>query len=105
MKRIDELKADDEVYSYNEANGELELDRVTFVHTSQLSECIAIRLDDGNIIETTPNHLFLCSDNIFRKVDEPNDSEQRLKEGTSLKLFNHQTELVVSITQTICQGM
>lgn len=74
LKRIDELKVDDEVYSYNEDKGELELDRISFVHISQLSECISIQLNDGTVIETTSNHLFLCQDNIFRKVDEPNDS-------------------------------
>ena len=42
---------------------------MTYIHETTVDSFVIIELDNGIKIETTPNHLFLCEDEVYRNVD------------------------------------
>ena len=54
-----------------------------------IDECIKVKLKNGVEIYTTPNHLFLCEDGIFRMVKSTNPKEICLKEHDVVTEHGH----------------
>ena len=61
-----------------------------------MSEYIQITLENGTVIEATPNHLLLCSDRRYRKYQLEINSGP-LKVGDTLLQIDNKESLIKSI--------
>lgn len=97
-RQICEVKVGDAIESISERTGQLETDVVTSIHSTIVKQYIKIHLSDSSVVECTPNHLFMCSDGVWRRYETERD-EERLRVGMSLRTPTKETLEVVRVTQ------
>lgn len=93
--QVAELRKGDQVFSFSEERNRMEVDQVTSIHRTMLTNYLQIILDDQTKIECTPNHKFYS--NGAWKSFSPEQS-QRLKVGDSLTKSDLSAAKIVSIT-------
>ena len=68
-KRIEELKAGDYVYSYNEVTKRIEAKKVLKMFKHEVSEVLEIYLENGEVITTTKEHPFYVGEECVEAGD------------------------------------
>ncbi len=92
LKPIENIKIGEKIYTYNVEKDINEIREVTRTYSKIVNSTIKIELEDGEVIETTPEHPFYDEDFNYYEAQE-------LKEGISL--FGYKESAVIKSVEKI----